>query len=432
MAKVVKNYQEACDFLFQKLPMFTRIGAAALKPSLENIEKLCAHFDNPQKKYPIIHVAGTNGKGTVSHITAAMLQSQGLKVGLHTSPHYKDLRERFKVNGKLAPKSYVTDFVNRHFDFINEVQPSFFEITVAMSFHYFAFCEVDFAVIEVGLGGRLDSTNVVNPILSVITNISFDHTDLLGDTLHKIAAEKAGIIKSNTPVIIGEYQEAIIDVFTQKAKSCNSRISWAKDIVQLILIEKNLESTKVDFTSKQLGQNTINFGIIGPFQEKNIYTSLAILDFLYKEKWIMDIQKLKDSMPKIKQLVKYIGRWQIINKSPLTIADSGHNEGGLAYVIHELKAINKNKLHIVIGFVADKVRTKIYSKLPQDAIYYFVKADLPRALDQNLLREEASIYNLLGQSYPSVKAGLKEAQLNADTDDLIFVGGSIFVVSEVL
>jgi dihydrofolate synthase / folylpolyglutamate synthase len=412
--------------------MFSRLGAAALKPNLDNITQLCNHLGNPQNNYKIIHIAGTNGKGTISHLTASILQSQGYKVGLHVSPHYKDLRERFKVNGKLSNKKFVIDFLNKHRGIIEQIQPSFFELTVAMSFSYFDQCDVDYAVIEVGLGGRLDSTNIVMPILSVITNISMDHTELLGDTLPQIASEKAGIIKENTPVIIGEYQSETYDVFNNKAKLHQSPIVYAKDIVKANYGIQNFTYTQVKSVVKHIGIFDFSIDLSGPFQSNNITTSLAILDFLFQNKIVTDLDKLKKTLYTFRKTVNYIGRWQILGKKPTIIADSAHNMGGLQYVIDYLSSIKNQTLHIVIGFVKDKKRAEILAQLPKDAKYYFVNAQLPRALPSDELKEEAESHNLVGTTYNTVLEGYKSAKAQAEKEDFIFVGGSIFVVAEVI
>jgi dihydrofolate synthase / folylpolyglutamate synthase len=428
----IKTYSQANDYLLSKLPMFSRIGAAALKPNLDNITQLCNQLGNPQNNYKIIHIAGTNGKGTVSHLTAAMLISQGYKVGLHVSPHYRDLRERFKVDGKLAPKRFVIDFINSHSTVIEQIQPSFFEITVAMSFEYFKLCKVDYAVIEVGLGGRLDSTNIVKPILSVITNISYDHTDLLGNTLTQIAGEKAGIIKKEVPVIIGEYQSEVAEVFIAKANELDCQITFAEDVVQVGISEKDNFKTSVKGSIESVANLNFIIDLAGPFQDKNLITSLAILEFLYKKGVVKDIEKLLYKLKHFSITVNYKGRWQVLGKNPLIIADSAHNEAGLTHIIQRLKTMKKNKLHMVIGFVKDKKRVEILPKMPKDANYYFVQAQIPRALSAVDLQLEAKEFQLNGAFYPSVDEGLKAAKSNANKGDLIFVGGSIFVVAEVL
>lgn len=430
--KKIRNYQDALDFLYSRLPMYSRMGAPALKPGLDNIMKLCRHLGNPQDNFKIIHIAGTNGKGTVSHLTAAILQSQGYNVGLHISPHYKDLRERFKVNGRLAPKKFVTQFLNKHQDIIDDIRPSYFELLVAMSFDFFRYSEVDYAVIEVGLGGRLDSTNIVHPILSVITNISYDHMHLLGNTLPEIAGEKAGIIKNGIPVIIGEYQEEVADVFIKKAKNENSPVFFAREIVADVTFNESLQKTNLKANLKNVGWIDFTVNISGPFQNKNIVTALAILDFLYQKNIIVDLERFKSSMPDFSKMVNYIGRWQVLAKSPLVIADSAHNVGGLNYIIHKLNACKPENLHIILGFVTDKSRRDILSQLPKNAHYYFVNANIPRALPSNELLSEAKEFGLTGDAYESVKEGYRAAKSKASKQDFVFIGGSVFVVAEVI
>lgn len=414
--------------MFEKLPMFTRTGGAALKANLDNIAQLCTALGNPHLKYKVIHVAGTNGKGTVSHLLAAALQSQGYKVGLHTSPHYKDLRERFKVNGRLSTKSFVTRFVTQHQELIARIQPSFFEITVAMSFQYFAEQNCDYTVIEVGLGGRLDSTNIVRPILSVITNISKDHTEFLGDTYAAIAGEKAGIIKPSVPVVIGEYHEETAPVFIEIAKKNGSEISFAEDQIWI----KNIHQTLFSTTFQDRNGLAYSIDISGPFQDKNINTAFASINELEKQGIQFERSKLRNTLKNFKSIMKYMGRWQVLQKSPTVLVDSAHNEGGMEYVLNMLNKHNYNQLHIVLGFVKDKDRTKILPMLPITATYYFVKADLPRGLPASDLQIECANFGLIGHAYTSVLEGFQSAKNNAKKEDLVFVGGSIFVVAEVL
>lgn len=426
-----RKFSEAETYLLQQLPMFSRVGAAALKPSLENIQALCRAIGDPQSNYKIIHVAGTNGKGTVSHLIAGILMSQGFKVGLHTSPHYKDLRERLKVNGKLPPKSFILSFLNKHKEIIDRIKPSFFEMTVAMSFAYFAKEEVDFAVVEVGLGGRLDSTNIVVPILSVITNISLDHTDLLGHTIPEIAAEKAGIIKPNVPVLIGERQEETSPVFESIALQKNALLSYAENIVSLKLEHSDLNSMSFKVTIDN-NIEIFQIDISGPFQEKNISTAFAAMYLLEKQGIDINLQKVRLFFKDFRSKTKYIGRWQVIENQPLILVDSAHNIGGMHYILDQLHQMGLRQLHMVMGFVADKDREKILSSMPKNAHYYFAKANIPRGLDANVLAAEAQVIGLKGQAYSSVKEALEYAKVSASTTDLIFVGGSIFVVAEVL
>ena len=426
-----RSFKEVETFLLMQLPMFSRVGAAALKPSLDNIYKLCALAGNPQKAYKIIHVAGTNGKGTVSHLIAGFLQSQGYKVGLHTSPHYKDLRERMKVNGRLPPKGFIVDFMNNFRSEIIEIQPSFFEITVVMSFSYFYAQNVDFAVVEVGLGGRLDSTNVVDPILSIITNISLDHTELLGGSIQEIAKEKAGIIKYGIPVLIGEQQNETTPIFEEVANKMSAMLTYAEDIMPLKILSSSLTSTNIELELRQK-KIALNVDITGPFQFRNFTTAFAACSILIEKGVRFDEYLLASFFQHFRANTKYFGRWQVISKKPMVLVDSAHNEGGMHYVLNQLKMLHLDKLHIVIGFVADKNRKRILADLPKNALYYFAKADIPRGLDANILKNEAREFGLIGEACESVAAALQLAKKRAHENDLIFVGGSIFIVAEVI
>ena len=432
LKKIEEAYQSTLSYMFAMLPMYQRQGASAYKKDLTNTLALCAHLGQPQEKYKTIHIAGTNGKGTVSHLLAGMLQSCGYKVGLYTSPHYKDFRERIKVNGQLAPKEYVVDFVQQHRDFIESCQPSFFELTVGMAFDYFAKEKVDIAVIEVGLGGRLDSTNVISPILSVITNISFDHMDMLGDTLEKIAGEKAGIIKPAIPVVIGEYHPETFPVFESVARDQKAPLTLAEnfDLKSVsVSSSEGINTYTFDFEGQQFCFET---DFIGPFQEKNLRT--AIQSFLKLHQLIpIPTNQVMENFLQIRELVKYQGRWQMLQSHPRVLVDSGHNEGGIRIVVEGIKRYDFRHLHMVMGFVQDKDLTKILKILPANASYYFVKADIPRGLDSGKLKDLGASQGLIGEAYGSVVEGLQAAIDAADpVNDLIFVGGSIFVVAEVL
>jgi dihydrofolate synthase / folylpolyglutamate synthase len=410
--------------------MYSRIGAAAYKKDLTNTLALLAALGNPHEKLKFVHVAGTNGKGTVSHIVAFGLQQQGLKVGLYTSPHYKDFRERIKINGTYVSKQYVVDFIEENKLLIEEIKPSFFEITVAMAFDYFAKKKVDIAVIEVGLGGRLDSTNVITPLLSVITNISFDHMDMLGNTLPKIAKEKAGIIKSNVPVVIGERQQAVEKVFHSTAKKLKSPLSFAEEIVEIEEQKRTILSRelKIVMESKELKLAT---NLMAPYHDKNIITAFAVLDKLGAI-FNIDLKVIARNFLQLSEEVKYMGRWQIVSKSPIIIMDSAHNEAGIKLAMKALIEHKASKIHFVIGFVKDKSLKEVLKLFPHNAEYYFVKADIPRGLDADLLGEEGKKYDLIGEAYSSVKKGYKAALKNCKKNELIYVGGSIFVTSELL
>ena len=424
------KYKDTLDFLFSQLPMYQRIGSAAYKKDLTNTLLLCHHLGNPQNKIKTIHVAGTNGKGTVSHLIAYALQKQGLKVGLYTSPHYKDFRERIKINGDFVPKKFVTQFVNDNIDKIQEIKPSFFEITAAMAFDYFHKSEVDVAVIEVGLGGRLDSTNVITPLLSVITNISFDHVDMLGDTLEKIAGEKAGIIKKNIPVIIGEKQKDIKHVFETKAKKEESKLSYASNKIKIL--KDNNKNIQRQVTLRS-GVNEINLKttLVAPYHLKNFITAFGALRLLEKN-FDINYKKIEKDFIHFSDVIKYWGRWQLVGKKPITILDSAHNEAGITQALMQLKSYDANKLHFVLGFVKDKDIDKILTLFPKDALYYFCKADIPRGLDASELQQKCEEKELLGKAYKSVSSAFNAAKMKAKAKDIIYVGGSIFVTAEVI
>lgn len=412
--------------------MYQRLGSAAYKKDLTNTIKLCEYTGNPQNNIKTIHIAGTNGKGTTTHIIAGGLQAQGYKVGVYTSPHYKDFRERIKINGTYIPKRFIIDFLNRYSKELEKIQPSFFEMTVAMAFLYFDEEKVDFAVIETGLGGRLDSTNVIIPLLSVITNISFDHQSMLGNTLAEIAGEKAGIIKNNIPVIIGESQKETDHVFIQKAIEMSAPVYFANDHIQL---------TQTGFTdqnkiynikyNQQIWIENLTTDLSGPFQERNIITGMYALKQL-SETVNINIEKLKLFFADLKSKTGYFGRWQILGSNPLIIADSAHNEGGLKIILREIQELKYKNLHIIIGFVNDKELSSVLELFPKKAIYYFAKANIPRGLNAALLKTEGEKYGLSGKSYISVRKALAAAKIKAHSDDLVFIGGSIFVVAEVI
>ena len=428
----IKSYKSALSYIFAKLPMYHRVGQVAYKKDLTNTIQLCEAAGNPQDKIKTIHIAGTNGKGTTTHIIAGGLQSQGYKVGVYTSPHYKDFRERIKINGQYITSKFIVNFLNKHHETIELVDPSFFEVTVAMAFAYFESEKVDFAIIETGLGGRLDSTNIINPLLSVITNISYDHQNLLGDTLQAIAGEKAGIIKEKVPILIGERQSEVEQVFIDKAKTMSAPITFAEDNLKLTLLQ-SANGTK-EYQAKyqdEIWLKSLKTTISGPFQDKNLVTGLCALKMLSKQIEINDAQ-LMSFFPDLIQKTAYMGRWQVLGQRPLIIADSAHNEGGLKLVINELTTIKKTHLHIVMGFVNDKDLSKVLALFPKDATYYFAKANIPRGLEASALQTTAKEFQLIGKSYTSVNKAFAAAHKKAQPEDLIFVGGSIFVVAEVL
>ncbi len=429
-----QRFRETLDFLYSQLPMFQRIGPAAFKKDLSNTIALMDHLGNPHQKYPSIHLAGTNGKGSVSFMLAAVLQAHGYKTGLYVSPHYKDFRERIRINGEYVSKQYIVDFVENNRAVIDEVRPSFFEITVAMAFDYFAKEKVDIAIIETGLGGRLDSTNVVHPILSIITNISYDHQQFLGDTLEAIAGEKAGIIKSGVPVVIGESQAETRPVFLAKAKEMNAPICFADQHYRAM--EQSADEEQTLFRIKKDGQfweEVLPVNLHGPYQAKNVQTVLASLEVLEHDlNYQLAFEKTKEGLSRVRTLTRFIGRWQIIGREPLILCDSAHNSGGLELVMQRLREMKYEQLHIVLGTVNDKEVEKVLSFFPKEARYYFAKADIPRGLDAGILQEKAAAFGLNGRKYTSVKNALRAAKRKATSNDLIFVGGSIFVVAEVL
>lgn len=413
--------------------MFTRIGAAALKKDLYNTIAMCVKLDNPQHKFKSIHVAGTNGKGSTSHMLAAVMQKAGYKTGLYTSPHLKDFRERIRINGKMIPKAFVTDFVKDQKEIIQDIQPSFFEVTVAMAFDYFAKEKVDIAIIEVGLGGRLDSTNIITPELSVITNISLDHTNILGDTLKEIAFEKAGIIKKNIPVVVGEKQVEVQDVFVAKAKLENAPITFAETDLSIQNIKKIGISLSVDVykDSRVLYPNLI-LDLTGSYQLKNIKTVIQAVLILKDKGFKIDDKAIYAALKNVKKLTGLQGRWQTLSEKPLIICDTGHNKAGIIEVLQNIQNTQYQQLHFVIGMVKDKDIAGILALLPKDATYYFSQPNLERAVTAQELANKAKVFNLEGEVYDSIVLALASAKKFATNDDLIFVGGSTFVVAEIL
>lgn len=409
--------------------MYQRKGSVAFKKTLDNIVELCTAMGHPQHDFKSVHIAGTNGKGTTTHLIAAGLQANGLKVGVYTSPHYKDYRERIKINGELIPEEAVVSFVDRYKALFETVRPSFFEMTVALAFRYFADEAVDIAIVEVGLGGRLDSTNVLTPDLAVITNISFDHMAMLGNTLPLIAAEKAGIIKMNRPVIIGEKQKAVTKVFEDKAALLNAPLSYASDRVVLQSRSDGKYDVVVDGKSYLKG---LACDLRGPFVHRNLTTALAALHDL-DSKLDLDRRRIKQGIKVTSSLTYYIGRWQVLGEQPLTIAESAHNDAGVKDAIAGLADYDYDRVHFVLGFVSDKDVERVLSHFPTDnAAYYWAKADIPRGMPAAALQARALKAGLIGEVYPSVSDAYAAAQADASARDLIYIGGSIFVVAEVL
>jgi dihydrofolate synthase / folylpolyglutamate synthase len=428
------TYEETLEFLFRQLPAYHRIGKAAYKGDLNTTLALDEHTGNPHKKYHTVHIAGTNGKGSVSHMTASILQEAGYTTGLYTSPHLKDFRERIRVNGVMIPKESVVDFIRLNQEILGKLSPSFFEMTVAMAFDHFAATEADVAVIEVGLGGRLDSTNIITPVLSLITNIGHDHMDLLGDTLEKVAAEKAGIIKDAVPVVVSETQSGMSDIFRATAKAKDAGITFADLNFSCILGDMPESGLFRDYTVTERRSDrsvTGQIPLFGDYQARNIQGVYCAVNELRRKFKISD-QNVRDGIRNVIKNTGFAGRWQILKNSPLIVCDTAHNQEGIELVLEQIKRLNKNKLHIVLGFVNDKDLSSVLPLFPSDAAYYFTRSSIPRALDQNNLKMAAARFGLTGESYPDVTTAMDAAQRSADSSDIIFVGGSTFVVAEVV
>ena len=404
------NYPETLDYLFSQLPMYQRVGNAAYKANLDNTYRLSEILNHPEKQFKSVHIAGTNGKGSTSHMLAAVLQEAGYKVGLYTSPHLKDFRERIKINGEMISENEVIDFVKEYKHEFEKIQLSFFEWTVGLAFHYFAMQKVDVAIVETGLGGRLDSTNIITPEVAVITNISMDHTQFLGDTLAKIAAEKAGIIKSTIPIVIGETQAEIKPVFIEKAKQLNAPIQFAD------------EGLMQEYESD----------LKGAYQQKNKKTVVATIQVLQELGWKIAENHIKQGLLNVVKNTGLMGRWQVLSKQPFTVCDTGHNEAGIKLILAQINQQSFEKLHFVLGVVNDKDIANIIQLLPKNATYYFCQANIPRALEVSVLAEKASAVGLSGTAFPTVEAAYGAAQKNATAQDMIFIGGSTFVVAEVV
>ncbi len=396
--------------MYGKLPMYQNVGGSAYKKDLTNINKLSKYLDNPHNSFKSVHIAGTNGKGSTAHMIASILQEGKYKVGLYTSPHLIDFRERIKINGVIIEKDFIVDFINENINFFNDNNFSFFEMTVGLAFEYFKMKSVDIAVIETGMGGRLDSTNIISPELSVITNVSIDHVKFLGNTIADIAIEKAGIIKSGIPVVIGEKQNDIVNIFINKAEEKKSRIFFAEDF--------NVKEYECELK--------------GSYQNKNIKTAIAAIEFLNNSEISINEKNIKDGLNKIIQNTGIRGRWEIIGNKPLIICDVAHNIDALSIVINDLKLINSNKIHFVLGFVNDKNLDSIVDLFPESSNYYFARPNIERGLDELELQELFNNNNRIGKSYPSVAQAFKSAIKQSNLDDIIYVGGSTFVVSEVI
>ncbi len=426
-------YRQALNYMYEQLPMFQRVGIAAYKNNLDNTIAISKHLDYPEKKFKSIHIAGTNGKGSSSHLLASIFQEAGYKTGLYTSPHLKDFRERIKINGAMIPKKTVSRFIEKNATFFNELKPSFFEMTVGMAFCWFADQQVDIAIIETGLGGRLDSTNIIHPELCLITNVSFDHTQLLGSSLTAIATEKAGIIKSKTPVVISEKNNDYFEVFKKKAKEENAGLIIASTLYEAIKkSNRNFHSQYEIYKNGQIRFSEIDCPLQGNYQQYNICGVLAVCDAIQEKGFKLSDNHVAQGIKKVIANTGFAGRWQVLQEKPLTIADTGHNEAGIQMVLNQIQQIPHKNLNIVLGMVNDKEIDKMLNLFPKNARYFFCQANIPRALDKAELMQKAVAKGLNGKAYASVKKALKAAKQMAGSEDLVFVGGSTFVVAEVV
>jgi dihydrofolate synthase/folylpolyglutamate synthase len=434
------SYQDTIDYLYSRLPLFSRIGPAAIKADLHNTIAICDFLGNPQNKFKTIHVAGTNGKGSTSHMLASIFQEAGYKTGLYTSPHLYDFRERIKVNGIMCSETFVTTFTNKMKPFIEKVAPSFFEITVGMAFEYFADENVDIAIIETGLGGRLDSTNVINPILSIITNIGMDHMALLGGTLAEIANEKAGIIKQDTPVVISEVIPETKNIFEQKASSSNSPIYYAEDFIQFKSFQNNWQTSLFEFNQPLIHLldaplfpkiYTVECDLPGKYQYKNLKGVLVAIQILATMGWQLSASKILKGLLHVGKNTGLMGRWECIQTNPRIILDVAHNEHGIKALLEQLESLHYAQLHIITGMVKDKDVNAVLNLLPKKARYYFTQSHIPRALPVSELANKANTFDLIGNQFENVNIALQAANKIAVTNDLILVIGSVFLVAEV-
>ncbi len=425
------NFKETLDFLYAQLPVFHRDGASAYKKDLSRTFALLHHLGNPHQAFKTIHIAGTNGKGSSSHMLASILQEAGYKTGLYTSPHIKDFGERIKINGQFITEQFVIDFVEKIKHVLPEIEPSFFELTVAMSFQYFAENKVEIAVIETGLGGRLDSTNVITPLVSLITNISFDHMDLLGDTLPKIAFEKAGIIKPNIPVVISERQPEVAHVFTEKSSGCHSSITFASDYFKVEKIGYENGKMLCNIYMNNISFIKLQSGLVGNYQLKNLGGVLQTVEILNSNGTTISETAIKKGIELVLENTGLKGRWQTIDQNPLTICDIAHNEAGIQTLLETIESFQPKQLHIVFGVVKDKDLNKVLSILPKSAFYYFSNAHSPRALPAQELKEKAQLFGLLGGAFDDVNEAVACAKAAANTADLVLICGSNFLVAEV-
>jgi dihydrofolate synthase/folylpolyglutamate synthase len=424
------NYVQTLEYLFTQLPMFSRVGAAAYKPDLTNTIKLCEALGNPQQQFKSIHVAGTNGKASTSHMLASILQTAGYKTGLYTSPHLVDFRERIKIDGVYCSKEFVVEFTQKIKPLIATIQPSFFEITVAMAFSYFAEQKVDIAVIEVGLGGRLDSTNIITPEVSIITNIGLDHTQFLGDTISQIASEKAGIIKKDVPCIVSEYTEETKPVFD--AAAIHTSLAYGSELFTILDIKFAHDYLGVQVLNKKTEDvQTYQLDLNGSYQAKNVQGVLGAIGILQTKGWQISNQHILDGLSHVKKNTGLYGRWQMIGTNPTTVVDVAHNVAGIQTLLAQIKLVNHQQLHIVFGMVKDKDIDSILALLPTQAAYYFTQAQIERAIDATELQQKAAAHDLKGNTYQTVNAAIAAAQKQAQATDLIVVCGSVFLVGEI-
>ena len=434
------SYQDTIDYLYSRLPLFSRIGPAAIKADLHNTIAICDFLGNPQNKFKTIHIAGTNGKGSTSHMLASILQEAGYKTGLYTSPHLYDFRERIKVNGIMCSETFVTSFTNKMKPFIEKVEPSFFEITVGMAFEYFADENVDIAIIETGLGGRLDSTNIINPILSIISNIGMDHMALLGNTLPEIAYEKAGIIKQATPVVISEVIPETKNIFEQKANSLNAPIYYAEDYIQFKSFQNNWQTSLFEFNQPLIHlldaplfpkSFTVECDLPGKYQYKNLKGVLVAMQILATMGWQISASKILKGLLHVGKNTGLMGRWECIQTTPRIILDVAHNEHGIKALLEQLESLHYAQLHIITGMVKDKDVNAVLNLLPKKAKYYFTQSHIPRALPVSELAAKGNAFDLNGSQFENVNIALQSANKNATANDLILVIGSVFLVAEV-
>lgn len=426
------NYQDTLQWLYSQLPMYQRTGKSSFKKDLTNIKQLVSYNNNVHKNFKSIHIAGTNGKGSLAHMLASIYQSAGFKTGLYTSPHLKDFRERIKVNGEMIHKSDVINFVQNNMPIINKIHPSFFEMTVAMAFDHFSSHDVDIAVIETGLGGRLDSTNIIRPEISVITNVSLDHMNILGETIQEIAHEKAGIIKENIPIVLGESNSDYNSIIENKAKEECSKLYYADKEFSAELRKKNQSGQFFTIRKKEnIVYSELFIDLLGSYQKKNLLTALQTVDVLIEKLYVNEVH-IRNGLACIKKQTGLKGRWEIICIKPLIIADTAHNIAGIQKIIEQINTLEFNQLHFILGMVNDKDIDQILKLLPKNAVYYFTKANIPRAKDENELMLLAQKHGLGGKTYRTTKSALDDAKRHAFADDLIFIGGSTFTVAEIV